>query len=192
MSKPLERDFYDRAPIDVARDLLGAILVRRLGRTAAMGRIVEVEAYLAKDDPANHAFRGPTRRNASMFGPAGHAYVYAIHARYCLNVVTEPEGVASAVLIRAVEPLAGIDVMRRRRRREKLTDLCRGPARLCEAFAIDRGLDGWDVTLGKTLWLEPGERIAGGRIATASRVGVTKAQDLPLRFYVRDCPFVSR
>jgi len=192
-SRPLDRDFYDRDPIDVARDLLGAILVRRFNRAATTGRIVEVEAYLAKDDTANHAFRGQTRRNASMFGPPGHAYVYAIHARYCLNVVTEPEGVPSAVLIRAVEPLEGINVMRRRRRREKLTDLCRGPARLCEAFAIDRSLDGWDVTLGEKLWLEPGEQpVPADQISSSPRVGVTSAHDLPLRFYVRDCPFVSR
>ena len=192
MSEPFGREFYDRNPIEVARELLGAILVRRLHRIVTAGRIVEVEAYLAAEDPANHAFRGQTRRNASMFGPPGHAYVYAIHARYCLNVVTEPEGVPSAVLIRAVEPLEGINVMRERRRREKLIDLCRGPARLCEAFAIDRSLDGWDVTRGQTLWLEPGEAVPADSVATAPRVGVTSAKDRPLRFYVLDCPFVSR
>jgi len=192
VSRVLSRPFYDRDPVVVAKELLGAVLVRDVEGCRLSGRIVETEAYLAEGDTANHAHRGRTRRNASMFGPPGHAYVYAIHARFCLNVVTEPEGVASAVLIRAVEPLEGVERMKRNRGRERVLDLCRGPARLCEAFAIDRTLDGWDVTRGEKLWLEPGRPVESERVERSPRVGVTSAQDQLLRFFVRDCPFVSR
>jgi DNA-3-methyladenine glycosylase len=201
---PLPREFYDRGVVGAARELLGSCLVRTTAEGATVGRIVEVEAYLARDDPANHAFRGRTRRNRSMFGPPGHAYVYAIHSRWCLNAVTEPEGVPSAVLIRAVEPLAGLELMRQRRsaragkqRRASspaLTDLARGPARLCEAFGIDRALDGWDLTLGAQLWIAAGpERgVDPPQVATSRRIGVTSAHDLALRFYVAGNPHVSK
>ena len=190
---PLPRAFYDRDTATVARDLLGTLLVHRAPEGLTAGRIVETEAYLARNDSANHAFRGRTRRNASMFGPPGHAYVYAIHSRWCLNTVTEPAGVASAVLIRAVEPLQGTKLMTSRRGMEKERDLCRGPARLCEAFAIDRALDGHDLTLGKTLWISAADAtVVSDRIETAPRIGVTSAHALPLRFYVADSPFVSR
>lgn len=236
---PLPRDFYDRDVVQVARELLGKYLVRLAAEGTTAGRIVEVEAYLPQNDSANHAARGRTRRNASMFGPPGHAYVYAIHSRWCLNAVTEPEGTPSAVLIRAVEPLAGLALMHRRRsvraasrspvgRRKRrspsesdaalsaaqLRDLARGPARLCEAFAIDRELDGWDLTRGETLWITatppnrvpllceqcPTPRVAAvstvssvpPRIVTTPRIGVTSAHNLPLRFFFADNPFVSK
>jgi DNA-3-methyladenine glycosylase len=189
----LPRDFYDRDVVQVARRLLGQRLARVVGDAVTAGRIVEVEAYLARDDTANHAHRGQTRRNASMFGPPGQAYVYAIHARFCLNVVTEPAGVPSAVLIRAVEPLEGLELMQQRRGTLDRLDLARGPARLCEAFAIDRTLDGCDLTAGKHLWIDAGGPQADPfEIVTAARVGVTSAKDLPLRFFVADSPFVSR
>ena len=192
--QPLPRSFYDRDVVAVARDLLGRRLVRVTKDGRAAGRIVEVEAYLPRDDPANHAYRGPTRRNASMFGPPGHAYVYAIHSRWCLNAVTEPAGVASAVLIRAIEPLEGVELMRRRRQVEDARDLARGPARLCEALAIDRELDGWDLTRGERLWIAEASGGEGGtlQIVATTRVGVTSAHDLPLRFYVAGSPFVSK
>jgi len=211
-SRPLPRAFYERDVVPVARQLLGKLLVRQTPEGVTSGRIVEVEAYLARDDPANHAFCGRTRRNAVMFGPPGHAYVYAIHSRWCLNAVTEPEGVPSAVLIRAVEPLEGMALMRGRRsarsRRRPAEapgecDLARGPARLCEAFAIDRTLNGWDLTQGKVLWIAE-TTIASGRgdaarrdpaapgILTAPRVGVTSAHDLSLRFFLANSAFVSR
>jgi DNA-3-methyladenine glycosylase len=208
---PLPGSFYDRDVIEVARALLGLHLVHASDDGLTCGVIVETEAYLPQDDPANHAARGRSRRNASMFGPPGHAYVYAIHSRWCLNAVTEPEGVACAVLIRAVEPVEGLDLMRARRCqrsgvREILDrELARGPARLCEAFAIDRALDGWDLTCGQRLWIGvPQARDTAGpsgqdestaapahAIITTPRVGVTSAHDLPLRFYLAGNPFVS-
>ncbi len=179
--------------MQVARDLLGKRLVRVTDNALTAGRIVEVEAYLARDDPANHAHRGRTRRNGAMFGPPGHAYVYAIHARFCLNVVTEPAGVPSAVLLRAVEPLEGMKIMEHRRGTRDPLNLARGPARLCEAFAIDRTLDTWDLSCTDQLWIDdqspPPDPI---EIVTAPRVGVTSAKDLPLRFFLADCPFASR
>jgi len=210
--RPLPRTFYDRHVETVARELLGKLLIRVAPAGLAAGRIVEAEAYLAADDPACHAFNGRTRRNASMFGPPGHAYVYAIHSRWCLNTVTEPEGTPSAVLIRAIEPLEGVALMTRRRaavqrrRRQKqspgrsaraasppLRDLARGPARLCEALGIDRRLDGWDLTRGQTLWIaaDPNPGPAYAHVMRAPRVGVTSAHDLPLRFFFAECPFVS-
>jgi DNA-3-methyladenine glycosylase len=197
----LGRAFYNRDVVQVARDLLGCLLLRDSREGLTAGIIVEVEAYLAQGDPANHAFRGPNRKNASMFGPPGHAYVYPIHSRFCLNVVTEPEGVPSAVLIRAIEPTEGIELMRRRRKARSGSqevadlDLARGPARLCEALAIDRTLDGWDLTSGRVLWIEARSGTAARQnlpVVVTTRVGVTAAADLPLRFYLSDCPFVSR
>ncbi len=190
---PLQRSFCDRRVVDVARDLLGKLLVRRTSEGLLCGRIVETEAYLADGDPACHAARGKTRKNATMFGPPGHAYVYSIHARYCFNVVTQARGVASAVLIRAVEPLLGLDQMRRRRGRDGIAELTTGPAKLCEAFQIGPALDGWDLTRGTRLWIgEPnGREPTSFDIGQSSRIGVTSAEDLMLRFYVRDNAFVS-
>jgi DNA-3-methyladenine glycosylase len=196
----LPRSFNDRDVVAVARDLLGKCLLRTTHDGLVVGRIVEVEAYLAKDDPANHAFRGQTRRNASMFGPPGHAYVYAIHSRWCLNAVTEPAGVASAVLIRAVEPLVGLPLMKQRRaarsgaRPIAVQELARGPGRLCEAFAIDRALDGWDLTCGARLWIADASPALGGvrDICVARRVGVTVAQERELRFSIQGNSFVSK
>ena len=191
---PLPRGFYDRDVVEVARALLGKLLVRVMPDGPTVGRIVEVEAYLAQDDPASHAHRGQTRRNAAMFGPPGHAYVYTIHTRWCFNAVTEPSGVPSAVLIRAVEPLEGLPLMRDRRGVDKLRDLARGPGRLCEAFAIDRDHDGCDLTCARDLWIAAGAESSPtpDRIETAARVGVSSARDLPLRFFIADSPFVSK
>jgi DNA-3-methyladenine glycosylase len=193
---PLSRDFYDRNVVAVARALLGKCLVRISDDGLTAGGIVEVEAYLPQGDPASHAHRGPTRRNASMFGPPGHAYVYAIHSRWCLNAVTQPAGIASAVLIRALEPLHGIALMQRRRQVDNVRDLARGPARLCEAFAIDRAFDGWDLTRGEVLWIAdpPASAVSGQapQIAVSTRIGVTAARDLPLRFFLPANPFVSK
>lgn len=192
LGKPVPRDFYDRPVTRVARDLIGRMLVHdtREGRVA--GVIVEVEAYRGEADPASHAFRGRTRRNAVMFGEPGHAYVYFTYGmHHCLNLVTGREGVASAVLLRAAEPRIGIEIMRRRRGVSVLERLARGPGCLAQAFGLDLTRNGLDVTQ-PPLWVSdrPPERSAG-RIGTSSRVGIRVATDRPWRFFVRESPFVS-
>ncbi len=189
----LPRAFYHRDTIQVARELLGKLLVRHSREGLTSGRIVEVEAYLPDDDPASHAARGCTPSNRAMFGPPGRAYVYPIHSRYCLNTVTMSRGVPSAVLIRAVEPQAGVALMQRRRNRKSLLELARGPARLCEAFAVDRRLNHWDLTRGRRLWIcrEPGAGMTDDEISQSVRIGVTAAHHLPLRYFVKHSPFVS-
>src|SRR2546423_4509899 len=124
--EPLPREFYLRNPVTVARELIGKRLVRETSAGVSGGRIVEVEAYLSQRDPACHASRGMTNRNAAMFGPPGHAYIYMIHSRWCLNAVTEPAGVPSAILIRPVEPLEGVQLMHQRLRTDIVRDLTRG------------------------------------------------------------------
>ena len=174
--------FFDHDPVTVARALLGKLLLRHDGEQLLAGRIVETEAYLAADDPANHAHRGRTPRNAVMFGPPGYAYVYAIHRYHCLNVVTEGEGIASAVLLRAVEPLQGIKAMATRRKQTRYTDLTSGPGKLCQAFDIDRALDQWLLTEGQRLWLAAPLAETDVDVVATPRIGVTSAQALPLRF----------
>lgn len=190
---PLPRDFYARDPAVVARDLIGMLLFRESAEGLAGGRIVEVEAYLSSRDPACHASRGMTRRNATMFGPAGHAYVYMIHSRWCLNAVTEDVGLGSAVLIRAIEPLAGVEQMQARRWKERLLDLARGPARLCQALDVTKAQDGWDLTLGRALWIAADGELNGTplKITRSGRIGISSAQRRLLRFYLAGNPFVS-
>jgi DNA-3-methyladenine glycosylase len=186
-------DFYARDPISVARDLLGMVLVRRSRAGLAAGRIVETEAYLHEADPASHSYRGRTPRNASMFGPPGRSYVYTIHARFCFNVVTDRRNIATAVLVRALEPLAGQQLMHQRRKVAKPSLLTRGPARLCEALAIDRRLDGWNLTRGARLWIAKSDEVEPLREITVSpRIGVTSGEDLPLRFCLAGSPYLSR
>jgi DNA-3-methyladenine glycosylase len=191
--EPLAREFYLRDPAVVARELLGKRLWRETSAGLCGGRIVEVEAYLSRRDPACHAARGMTQRNAAMFGPAGHAYVYMIHSRWCLNAVTEPEGVPSAILIRAIEPMEGLELMHQRRRTDIVRDLARGPARLCEALAIDRTYNGWDLAAGRELWIaaDPDVNESRLRIARSGRIGLSSAQRRLLRFYLADNRFVS-
>lgn len=154
---------------------------------------MEVEAYLSSRDPACHASRGKTRRNATMFGPAGHAYVYMIHARWCLNAVTEDIELGSAVLIRAIEPLEGLELMRVRRATAEDVNLARGPARLCAALDVTKRYDGWDLTVGRELWIaeDKTKNVAPLRIARSPRIGISSAQRRLLRFYVAGSPFVS-
>jgi len=200
--QPVPRRFYDRDPKLVAPQLLGKILIRREGRKLLAGRIVEVEAYLGQKDPASHAFRGPTDRNRVMFGPPGFAYVYFTYGmHYCVNVTCLEEGTAGAVLIRALEPLAGIEQMAMNRdlnleleahHVRALRALTSGPARLCEALAITRARDdGKDFTASESdLWIGS-DRTRVSEIGVGSRVGITQAADWPLRFYVVGNPFVS-
>ncbi|MCI0356871.1 MAG: DNA-3-methyladenine glycosylase [Planctomycetaceae bacterium] len=192
----LPRDFYARHPAVVARDLLGKLLIRQAADGAiSAGRIVEAEAYLSSRDTACHANRGMTRKNATMFGPAGHAYVYMIHARWCLNAVTEEVGQGSAVLIRAIEPLEGLELMQARRRTDQPLDLARGPARLCQALDVTKQFDGWDLTLGRELWIAREQYVetngAPLRISRSRRIGVTSAHHRLLRFFIAGNPYVS-
>ncbi len=190
--KVLPLDCYGRSTQTVARELLGKLLVRTLNRRRLIGRIVETEAYLAKGDIACHAARGRTKSNAAMFGPPGRAYVYPIHSRHCFNIVTEADGVGAAVLIRAVEPIEGIDLMQEHRDRDRRLELTRGPGRLCQAFAIDRHFDHWNLTKGRQLWLaDDGTQFDEKDAGTSTRIGVTSGRELPLRFFLRDCPYVS-
>jgi len=190
---PLARAFYERDTVRVARELLGTILVRTNGHTVLRGVIVETEAYRGEGDPASHAYRGPTKRNAVMFGPAGHAYVYFTYGmHYCLNVTTEPTGNPGAVLIRAAQPTSAIEQMKKRRRTDQLRDLANGPAKLTQAFAVSRSLNGHDLTLGKKLFIVKGDGVEPLDIASTSRIGIRVGLEKPWRFFIRENPFVSK
>lgn len=192
---PLPQSFFDRNAEEVARDLLGAILVSSLGGDGVTaGRIVETEAYPGPHDPASHAAEriGRTARNASMFGAPGTAYVYRIYGlHWCLNVVTGAEGYPAAVLIRALEPLVGIEIMRRRRNGRPDRELASGPGRLTEALAITGAHDRRPLDRPSLLLL-PGRPVDPRDTVAGPRIGVSRAADWPLRFYVRGSEWVSR
>jgi len=189
---PLPPDFYDRETELVARDLLGAVLECRTRDGVTRGRIVETEAYLGPHDPACHAAAGMTGRNRCLFGPPGTAYVYFIYGvHWCVNAVTRERGYGSAVLIRALEPIGGLDLMRRRRGESGTRHLTDGPAKLCEALGIDRRFDGVRLDRGP-LRILAGPVVPDGRVGESPRIGIRKASDWPLRFFERDCPYVSR
>jgi DNA-3-methyladenine glycosylase len=193
MMPRLPRSFFSRPAPTVAPELLGRTVVRveETGARVA-GRIVEAEAY-EPDDPACHAFRGPTPRNATMFGPPGRLYVYFTYGNHWMaNVVTRGKGEGSAVLLRALEPIEGLNEMRRRRGREGPTELCSGPGKLCQALGIDRSLDGADLIRGRVIWLEEGRPVEPRAVASGTRVGVSVGLDRQWRFVVADHPFVSR
>jgi DNA-3-methyladenine glycosylase len=174
----------------LAQALLGRVLVRETNEGLVAGRIVETEAYLP-NDPACHAYRGRSRRNATLFGPPHRAYVYQIYGTsFCFNLSSEIDGEGAGVLIRALEPTEGLDLMRSRRAARSVRDLCRGPGRLCRALAIDRSCDGTDLFVDPALWLADG---AGTRVRArrSPRIGVTRATERRLRFYEAGSPFVS-
>ncbi len=192
----LARSFYDRDPRLVGPDLLGKILVRRRGRKLLTGRIVEVEAYLGADDPAAHASIGRTPRNAVLFGPPGHAYVYFIYGNhYCLNVSCLPDGVPGGILFRALEPVDGVSEMFKLRGIAEDSDLRRltsGPGRMAAAFGITRERDnGKDLTDAKSdLYIAEGGT-PPPKVLITRRIGITKAADMPLRYVVAGNRFVS-
>ncbi len=198
LRRTLPREFFDRDPREVSRDLLGKILVRRNGRKLLAGRVVEVEAYLGAEDAAAHAAAGKTERNAVLFGPPGYAYIYFIYGNhFCLNVSTLPDGEAGGVLFRALEPLVGIEDMALARDIEVKIDrdlplLTSGPGRLAEAFGITRVRDnGKDLTTTRSdLWLADDSYVPGQILAT-KRIGITKAADMPLRYLIAGNRFVS-
>jgi DNA-3-methyladenine glycosylase len=195
----LRRSELPSDTIALTRFLIGKIVVRELPEGRLAGRIVEAEAY-PPGDPAGHHFRGPTPRIRSMYLAPGHAYVFFNYgAHFMLNVSSEPPGTAGGILLRAVEPIDGIDLMQRHRKTKNLLDLTRGPGRLAAAFRIDRSLDGVDLCSPGALWLgisSPPSRNSASApespsIASTIRVGISRAADLPLRFYEIGNPFVS-
>lgn len=191
--RPLPREFYARSAAACAPELLGKLLVHETPEGVLSGVIVETEAYVAENDPANHAHRGRTERNSPMFGPPGRAYVYFIYGmHHCLNAVCEREGVPEAVLMRALEPMEGIEVMRRRRAASRYRDLTRGPARLCEALGITTALNAADLTAGPLYIAEGPQRHAERPVVRTTRVGVIAARERRLRWYFRDSDCVSK
>lgn len=186
---PLE--FFEQPTDVVARLLLGCTLVRRSGDAEMAGIIVETEAYMPVGDEANHAYRGKTPRNAAMFGPAGILYVYKIYGvHHCVNVVTEAEGQGCAVLIRAVEPVVGIPAMQQRRGINGVDTLCNGPGKLAQAFGFTRA-DSFTPLDGQEVYVRSGGGVSDDRVGVTSRIGLSKAVELPLRFFVRGNPHVS-
>ncbi len=190
MRKKLTRAFYDRPTLQVARGLLGKYLVLRKNGRLLSGRIVETEAYIGLRDPASHAFKGMTPRNEVMFGESGHAYVYLTYGmHHCLNLVTERKGYPAAVLIRALEPVDGVEWMIERRGGRKLTDLTNGPAKLCQAFGIDRGMNGADLC-GHSIYVQDrGGPV--GRVGRSSRIGISEGKEKLWRFFVDENQFLS-
>ena len=196
---PISRDFFARHAVEVAPDLLGCVLEHETADGLVAVSLTEVEAYAGRSDPASHAYRGKTARNAVMFGPPGHAYVYFTYGmHFCVNMVClGEEGSASAVLLRAGAIIAGEELARVRRGRGQLPprDLARGPARLCQALGIDRRLDGADVCVADSpLRVRAGAgnpARSAEKIATGPRVGVSAAADIPWRFWVDGDPTVS-
>lgn len=229
MRKILNRKFYNRPTLAVARELLGKLIVREAGGKRLVGRIVETEAYNGPEDLASHASRGRTARTEVMFGQAGLAYIYFIYGMYhCFNIITEEEGYPAAVLIRAVEPIEGMEVMAKNRNlKPPLPPLLRGagrglpslikgvkgdfgltngPGKFCQAFQLDKGLNGHDLTQGRKLWLEDrpvspsacrggGETIKKAAVVAAKRIGVDYAgayKDKHWRFYLKGNEWVSK
>ncbi len=191
----LKLSFYSQPTIEVAKNLLGTYLVYESPEGKTVGRIVETEAYL-QDDPACHAYRGPTPRTSVMFGPPGHVYIYFIYGMYyCFNVVTAPEGRGEAVLIRALEPIEGLDLMKRRRPKiKKDHELCSGPGKLVIAMGIPK-------TLNKSSLLEPPLYLLSSRayplsssfnILATPRIGIRDGACLPYRFCIENTPYLSR
>lgn len=198
----LQRNFFARPTLTVARELLGQHLVREIDGQRLSGKIVETEAYIGLDDSASHASKGRTPRNEVMFGLAAYTYVYLIYGMYhMLNFITEQEGFPGAVLIRAIEPLEGLEKMQSYRRKTNRpavmhTNLTNGPGKLCQALGVDLQLNKWDSTTGWKLWLEIGETFPDATVVTGPRVGVDYAapQDraAPWRFWVQGNRFVSK
>jgi DNA-3-methyladenine glycosylase len=187
----LGRIFFEGDTLEVAKKLLGCILVRIVDEDRLAGRVVEVEAYRGADDPASHAYHGRTKRNEVMFGEPGRAYVYfTMGMHWCLNVTTEKAGTAGAVLIRALEPLEGIDLMAERRGRMALEELANGPAKLTQALGIDGTLNGENLVTSRRLFLERGRGVKDA--GASSRIGISAGREHEWRFFAKGSRFVSK
>jgi len=202
----IKKSFYNRNTLKVAREILGKFLVKKIGDKRIAGKIVETEGYVGPSDLASHASRGKTARTAPMFGPPGYAYIYLVYGlNYCFNIVTEKEDYPAAILIRAIEPAEGANIMFKNRhfdKKQKLNSqvsnlkfLTNGPGKLCQALKIDKSLNTLDLTKN-TLWLEDrGVKIKPSEIVAAKRIGVDyagKYKNKPWRFYIRGNKFVSK
>jgi DNA-3-methyladenine glycosylase len=197
-NRKLKKSFYRRELLDVARDLLGKIIVKAGGDKILAGKIVEVEAYHGDSDEAAHSYGGITKRNEIMFEAGGYLYVYFTYgAHHCCNVVTGKKGQGTAVLIRAVEPVEGIDSMIKNRFGRKLKNdkeifnLTSGPGKVCQAFSIDRTHSGTDLT-GNKIFILNGEKIKSKEIGVSKRIGITRSVDLPWRFFIKNSSYLSR
>ena len=201
--KPLPRSFYLRPTLRVAQELLGKYFIRRIGRKLLVGKIVEVEAYRS-NDPASHSFHGKTNRNSVMFGEGGHLYVYFTYGmHFCANIVTGKEGIGEAVLIRAVEPLTGIEIMTKNRRsstkslnlkslnHEILINLTNGPAKFCQAFGIARQENGLDLVESE-ISITKGKPIPSNLIKRSTRIGIRQGVEKKWRFCIKGNPWVSK
>lgn len=186
------RGFFTQSTEMVARRLIGKIINRKEGQLYLTSRIVETEAYLPKDDQACHASQRKTPRNSVMFGRGGLIYVYSIHGKYCVNIVTEKVGLGCAVLIRAAEPLTGQSLLKKRRGIDQETNLMNGPAKLCQALAIDKSFNGISLGENNGLWIsDDGLEIEDQDIKLTPRIGVTSAKQKKLRFVLRGSVFAS-
>jgi len=194
--KRLSQNFFKKPTLKAAEHLLGKYLVVDKNKKRVVGRIVETEAYIGEDDSACHASNGRTSRSETLYQKAGTIYVYLIYGMYhCLNIVTERENFPSAVLIRAVEPIEGIEMMKNRRKTEDIHNLASGPGKLCEAFNINKTMNGKNI-FGRDIWIEDrGEKVSEKNIKRAKRIGVDyagKCRHFPWRFYIKGNEFISR
>ncbi len=197
----LQRGFYAQTTLTVARELLGQYLVREIGGQLMRGKIVETEAYIGPNDTACHANKGRTPRTEVMFGPAGYTYIYLIYGMYnMLNFITASEGFPAAVLIRAIKPITGLEIMQQQRQKTnrkppKVANLTNGPGKLCQALGVDKQLNKRDATLGQQLWVEENSPLTEAAIATGPRIGIDYAdlpdRNAPWRFWIKANPFVS-
>ena len=189
---PLPAEFYRRDTFHLVPEILGKVLVRKVRGKALAGRIVEVEAYIG-DDPASHAARGMTERNKVMFEDGGVSYVYFTYGmHFCFNIVTEKKGFPAALLVRAVEPLCGIEEMKNRRGTDNLRNLTNGPAKLCQAMGIDRELNGEELTGGRLFIADDGYVIDVKGIGRSTRIGIRVGTDSKWRFFLKGSEFLSR
>jgi len=197
-TKKLKKCFYRREVLVVSRELLGKVLVKSNGKEILAGKIVEVEAYHGDTDEAAHSYGGITKRNEIMFEAGGYLYVYFTYgAHHCCNVVTGKKGQGTAVLIRAVEPVIGLNAMiknrfgRKLKNEKEIFNLTSGPGKVCQAFKLDRIHSGTDL-LGKQIFILDGEKIKSEDISVSKRIGITRSADLPWRFFIKDNPYLSR